>query len=265
MIVLYRGSGASDFEILDDSFDDAHWLPLRESALHLLRSRHAADAAELLESTPFGLSRGTNPFGDQFTVLHADVALADYTRLAALRDDPATRDAAKQIATVLTEILDREEYVRFVAVRLDKRAAVPLVASPVPRETPATVERALRDAENLLKTSGPASAVDRVHTALHGYLQALCDEQSISYSSDPSITELYKRLRETHPSFTATASDTLIDRIVKSLSGAIDAANTIRNRKSVAHPNASLLAEPEAILVVNAVRTILHYVDTKTK
>ena len=31
------------------------------------------------------------------------------------------------------------------------------------------VRRALDDADSLMRTSGPLSAVDRVHTAMHGY------------------------------------------------------------------------------------------------
>jgi hypothetical protein len=37
----------------------------------------------------------------------------------------------------------------------------------------------------------------------------------------------------------------------------------LRNKASVAHPNPVLLPEPEAMLVVNSVRTILHYLDEK--
>jgi hypothetical protein len=45
----------------------------------------------------------------------------------------------------------------------------------------------------------------------------------------------------------------------------VDALNPLRNKASVAHPNANLLAEPEAMLVVNSVRTVLHYLDAKLR
>src|SRR4029077_13486015 len=44
------------------------------------------------------------------------------------------------------------------------------VANPSPAFTTDVVERALVDAEQLLSGSGPISAADRVHTALHDYL-----------------------------------------------------------------------------------------------
>ena len=39
--------------------------------------------------------------------------------------------------------------------------------------------------------------------------------------------------------------------------------NPIRNRASVAHPNAVLLDETDARLVINAGRTIFHYLSAK--
>lgn len=45
----------------------------------------------------------------------------------------------------------------------------------------------------------------------------------------------------------------------------IDTLNPLRNQGSVAHPNADLLAEPEAMLFINSVRCLLHYMNAKTK
>jgi hypothetical protein len=43
----------------------------------------------------------------------------------------------------------------------------------------------------------------------------------------------------------------------------VDVLNPLRNKASVAHPNQDLLAEPEALLVINSVRTLLNYLDSK--
>ncbi len=47
------------------------------------------------------------------------------------------------------------------------------------------------------------------------------------------------------------------------MSGIMDAMNPIRNESSVAHPNKYLLDPPEAALVIDTARTILHYLDIK--
>jgi hypothetical protein len=155
----------------------------------------------------------------------------------------------------------RAEEIEAMIGRLTEAAPV---SSPALRITSAVVDRAIADAETLLQSSGATSGVDRVHTALHGYLLLVCDDAAITHSSDPSLTDLYKLLRAHHPELNALASHSAeVDRILKALAAAIDALNTLRNRGSVAHPNPHLLEHDEALLAINCARTILHYLDAK--
>jgi len=137
---------------------------------------------------------------------------------------------------------------------------------PVPslRITSEVVERALADAERLISSSGATSGVDRVHTALHGYLLQVCVDQTIPAPNDASITQLFKLIRAKHQKMNdlGPRSDD-IARILNSMASVLDALNPIRNLASVAHPNSRLLDDAEARLVVNVIRTILHYLDTK--
>jgi hypothetical protein len=128
------------------------------------------------------------------------------------------------------------------------------------------VERALADADSLLRTSGPISCVDRLHTALHGYFRALCAEAGIANMEGAPVTALFKSLRAEHPSFQHLGpQDKDIVRILNGFGSVIDAINTIRNNASVAHPNEVLLAETEAALAVNVVRTLFHYISAKVR
>lgn len=138
------------------------------------------------------------------------------------------------------------------------------VAAPNPRVTSEVVQRSLRDAEELIKTSGATSGVDRAHTALHGYLGAVCEAEGIKTGEDAAMPELLKAIRERHPAFRALgprADD--IMKVLRSLGSIVDALNPLRNKASVAHPNPALLAQPEAMLVINAARTILRYLDDR--
>ncbi|HJY08693.1 MAG TPA: abortive infection family protein, partial [Bryobacteraceae bacterium] len=123
---------------------------------------------------------------------------------------------------------------------------------------------AIDDAEALLRTTGAVSGVDRMHTAFHGFLRALCDQVGIACAADASITALYKTIREKHPGLRDLgAHSEHVDRIVKSFASAVDSLNTLRNHASIAHPNAVLLDREEAYLYVNAVRTLMAYIDAK--
>lgn len=126
-----------------------------------------------------------------------------------------------------------------------------------------SVVRAIADADLLLR-NGAVSAVDRLHTALHGHLMDLCDEANIDYPAEPTMAKLLKLLRAEHPelrSLGPRAAD--IERVLNSFATVLDALNPVRNQTSVAHPNAMLLGEAEARLVINAARTILGYLDEK--
>jgi hypothetical protein len=148
-----------------------------------------------------------------------------------------------------------------IAQRLEGIAGVGV---PTLATTSAVVERALSDAETLIKTNGATSGVDRIHTAIHGYMRAVCDSQSIPYSQEATISVLFNWIRASHSAFIAAgprADD--ITKILRAMSTVMDVLNPIRNNASVAHPNENLLEEAEAKLVINAARTILHYIDAK--
>jgi hypothetical protein len=138
------------------------------------------------------------------------------------------------------------------------------VGAPELRITTDIVERALADAEALVQSSGPESAVDRAHTALHGYLKAACHEAVIEHGRDPSIMDLLKLLKQHHPRLESLGSHQgLITKVLRSFATVMDALNEARNRGSVAHPNDDLLDPPAAMLFINSARTLLHYLDAR--
>jgi hypothetical protein len=140
----------------------------------------------------------------------------------------------------------------------------PGVASPSPAITSEVVRRAIRDAELLVDGADATSAVDRMHTALHGYLNAACSSVGIVTTANPTMNQLLKLLREQHPSFKDLGvRQGEVERVLFASATILDALNPVRNQASVAHPNEMLLDEPEALLVINVVRSLLTYIDAK--
>lgn len=240
------------------SFDK--WIEFKCTVSQLLRAQNKHFAAELLETIPFNLSEGTNCFGDEFFVLHTSASVKRYVELAELKNSPQVLLALREIALAFKEL---EIYVRFIVAEVCTET-VELVKQPEPEVTTEVVERALKDSQQLIYTSGAASAVDRVHTALHGYLRAICVKAKIPFSEHASLTELFKTVRTNHSSFdNITAGAEESKRLFGALATIVDTLNTLRNRASIAHPNNRILEEAEAILAVNCVRTILHYLNAK--
>lgn len=138
------------------------------------------------------------------------------------------------------------------------------ILSPDLRINSAIVERAIGDVETLIQSSDAVSGVDRIHTALYGYLRAACDVENITYARDDSMTKLFKLLRQHHPALQNLGTRSQdIERILQSSANIMDALNPIRNNASVAHPNNDLLNKEEAMLVINVTRSLLHYLDSK--
>jgi hypothetical protein len=263
MIRLYSRSGSQEVEILGNTIPDQAWTVLKRNVIRLVEAQGYKGAASILQSTPFELRNGTNGFGDEFCVLYYRAPLERYVTVAEDYEREESKAAYNRIADAITEA---GHYIRFIVLDLDTDSdgdVVP-VATPSLEISSDSVQRALADAEQLIHARGAASGVDRVHTAFHGYLRVVATKAGISCPEDSSVTDLFKLLRAEHPALLAReprAAD--IDRVLKSMAAIVDALNPLRNRASGAHPNELVLQEPEAMLVVNSINTLLHYLDTK--
>lgn len=120
-----------------------------------------------------------------------------------------------------------------------------------------TVVRALQDA----KTLSPASAIDRVHTALHAYLIELCHQASIPLESGATAQKAFKELKNNHAALKPMGNRPAeVANVLNSMAATINALGTIRNHASLAHNN-ELLLEPEAQAMINAAMTIFRYIE----
>jgi hypothetical protein len=261
MIILYHGGGATLTGVGGNSLPEDEWSKKRTAVRRILSANRETQAAQLFDKYPFELLDGINDFSDEFSVLYASVPLDSYLEFKEMEATWENRLEFSKIAKTISEI---GPYVRFIAVGLDTDEKVAEVMQPSLKVTSEAVEKALADAEELIRSKGPSHAVDRVHTALHGYLQAVLLQSNIPFAPDASITALFKLLREKHAAFkhlSPHSSD--MSRVSGSLSTIIDALNTLRNNASGVHPTTEYLEDPEAMLVINAVRAILRYIDEK--
>ena len=166
--------------------------------------------------------------------------------------------------------MQRSQSARQTLLALAKRCQqVAVVEGAEPTITSDIVQRALAEATTLLKTHGPASAIDRLHTALHGYLRTACRAANIDLSdvpSDPRIVNYFKALRQQHPGFQVSmAQQEAMTNILKNAANMLDQLDPIRNRATLAHANEQLISHDEALLVINLVRSLMQYFDAKLR
>jgi hypothetical protein len=75
-----------------------------------------------------------------------------------------------------------------------------------------------------------------------------------------------KKLRENHPGLiTVGPRADEINRVLYSMAATLDALTVLRNNATPAHPNDALLGNHEALLAINAGRTIFAYIDSRVR
>lgn len=126
------------------------------------------------------------------------------------------------------------------------------------------VEEALREAEDRLKAGAPLAAVDRIHTAFAGFLAGVAAERKLELGRDPSTARVFKVLRTACPELGPEGRHAgQLEKVLNSLGAVVDAIDPLRNHGTLAHANEHLLEAPEATLYINAVKTLMHYVNAK--
>lgn len=138
-----------------------------------------------------------------------------------------------------------------------------LLSDPDLATTSEILFEVLEDAKSLIQHRKVASAVDRVHTAFHGYLRTLCEAEGISFVQADDLVKLIKLLFEKHPRLAISVKTNEVQNIVRNLVSISDSLNPIRNQGSRAHPNKMVIEEPEATLTINAIYSVLTYLDQK--
>lgn len=182
---------------------------------------------------------------------------AVYEALEELKHQKATVPAVQHINQILKNNNANYEIIGDQLIQNVGNVNIPEFSESVST----TVMRALGDAKALIGTVDSSSAIDRAHTALHGYLVQLCTDSSIDLPNDPTVSKAFKELRKSHPALQASGNRSEeITRVLNSFAASIDAFSTLRNKASLSHVN-ELLDVPEATATVNAMNTVFRYVQ----
>ncbi len=113
------------------------------------------------------------------------------------------------------------------------------------------VKKAVDDAHMFIREGKYDSAIDRVHTAVHGYLRDMLRMYGVQFKEDDSIPALFSKLLSAYDSvIEPVVVAGRIKSVLRSAGGIMNAINELRNNNSVAHPNEQLIKEREAKLEI---------------
>lgn len=124
------------------------------------------------------------------------------------------------------------------------------------------VKKAIEDAELFIREGKTDSAVDRIHSAFHGYLQELLMKHNVAFSKDDSLSALFSKLYGKYKEI--IQPDTIGERvktILRSGAGIIRSIDELRNNNTIVHPNGQLIQKREALLVLRFARAIMEYIE----
>ena len=128
------------------------------------------------------------------------------------------------------------------------------------------IQKAVDDAMVFIRDGRYDSAVDRVHTAFHGYLRQLLTDHQIVYGREDSLSALYNKLHDYYEkSIQPPDVAVRVKTIMRSGIGIINTVNELRNNNTIAHPNGLLIQVREAQLVIRLVNAIVDYIEDVEK
>lgn len=127
-----------------------------------------------------------------------------------------------------------------------------------------TLRQAINDASTLIAQGKYSSSIDRVHTALHGYLRIRLSEIGVKFEESDMMPKLFNLLYKKWEEIENDEINEMMLKALRSASATIDALNDIRNRYSLAHPNSEIVSEDEAKFVLGLAQSIVNYIEKCT-
>lgn len=125
------------------------------------------------------------------------------------------------------------------------------------------IAKSIADAELLMSQGKYDSALDRVHTAFHGYLRKVLENRGVSYEESDTLSQLYSKLHSDVSSMIGSASIAgLIKTAIRSSSGVVASFNDMRNRHSLSHPNDELIQKRESEFMIKLIKDITDYINS---
>ena len=124
------------------------------------------------------------------------------------------------------------------------------------------VRKAVEDASVFIREGKYDSAVDRVHTAFHGYVRTVLIEHGVAFETNDGLPSLFAKLHGYYGnSIQPPDVAGRVKGLLRSAGTMINSVNELRNKNTIVHPNGQLIQKREAQLVIRLVNAVIDYIE----
>ena len=145
-----------------------------------------------------------------------------------------------------------------IVVRLKLSPPVEDLAALQPNADGRDYEVLAKAVREAIEKDEPEAALDRLHTFVVKYLRVLCDRRGIATDRDKPLHSLFGEYLKSLRAAGLVQSE-MAERILKSSLSILEAFNTVRNERSLAHDN-PLLAREESLLIFNSIASTIRFI-----
>jgi len=149
---------------------------------------------------------------------------------------------------------------RRIAARLSSTTPVEAIDALAVSATPKDFDTLAREVRDAILKNQPEVGLDRLHTFVTKYIRALCEQRGITVSRDKPLHSLFGEYVKRLVSSGEIEAE-MTERILKSSISVLEAFNTVRNERSLAHDNA-ILNYDESLLIFNHVANAIRFLNS---
>lgn len=114
--------------------------------------------------------------------------------------------------------------------------------------------------KNHILKDQPEAGLDRLHTYIVGYIRNLCEKHEIQYEKKESLNAIFGKYVKTLTKNEMIESE-MTSRILKFSISILDSFNHVRNNRSLAHDNESIINYSESILIFNNINSLIKFIQ----
>lgn len=147
-----------------------------------------------------------------------------------------------------------------IGIRLRDEIGVAEVDAIQPIEDTRDYKLLADSIKDYIRKNQPEAGLDRLHTYIFRYIRTLCDRHGIEHEKKESLNAIFGKYVKWLEKVDKIDSEITV-KILKYSISILDAFNHVRNNRSFAHANESIITYSESILIFNNINSLIKFIQ----